>query len=193
MMGPVDPDLDDTAPPSPARERAYGEALAALEDTVVLTAGSRPRPAAGVAAVGGASDATEDAARLRVELPDGASAPLEGIVVVGRAPRPEPTWSEPVQLLRVTSPRKEVSGTHLELRRIGSTVVATDLRSTNGTIATLAGHRARPLLRGESIVVGPGTRLDLGEGVVLRILEGDAPSERHPAAAPGGEPPEDTV
>ena len=50
------------------------------------------------------------------------------------------------------------------------TVVATDMRSTNGTVVQMPGAAPRTLIRGESAVLVPGTRIDLGEGAVLDIL-----------------------
>jgi len=94
-------------------------------------------------------------------------------VTAGRAPR----------LVRVTSPLKEVSSTHIELRQIGSSVVVTDLRSTNGSIVMIPGSVPRKLRQGESVVVSPGTLVDIGDGNILQILPMQrraAPEERQP-------------
>lgn len=74
------------------------------------------------------------------------------------------------RLVRVPSPLQEVSGTHLELRQEGASVVITDLRSTNGTIVTLPGGRARTLRPGESLVVTPGAIIDIGDDNRIEIL-----------------------
>ena len=90
-------------------------------------------------------------------------------VRIGRnpaAPRVSPVTAE---LLRVDSPTSIVSSTHLELRREGRRLVATDLRSTNGTIVRAPGGTRR-MRSGESIVVAPGTSLDLGDGTIVEIL-----------------------
>jgi hypothetical protein len=63
-----------------------------------------------------------------------------------------------------------MSATHLELRVVGGTLVASDMRSTNGTIVQLPGAAPRTLIRGESAVVVAGTRIDLGEGAVLDLV-----------------------
>ncbi len=88
-------------------------------------------------------------------------------IVVGPAPR----------LVRVESPQREVSATHLELRQTGSTVVVTDLRSTNGTTVLVPGSTPRKLRQGESVVVSPGTLVDIGDENVLQIL----PLDRRPS------------
>ncbi len=81
-------------------------------------------------------------------------------VIRGTAPR----------LVRVPSPLKEVSSTHLEIRQVGSSIVVTDLRSTNGSVVTIPGSVPRKLRQGESVVVSPGTRVDIGDGNILTML-----------------------
>ncbi|TYL52394.1 FHA domain-containing protein [Agromyces mariniharenae] len=98
--------------------------------------------------------------------------PVTGPVLIGRRPHaprvPDPRGVVP-ELVTVASPRAVVSGTHLELRVEGTRVVATDLRSTNGTIVRSAAG-VRRMRAGESIVVAPGTRLDLGDDTIIEIL-----------------------
>jgi hypothetical protein len=98
--------------------------------------------------------------------------PVTGPVLIGRRPFasrvPDPHGPAP-ELVTVASPRAVVSGTHLELRVEGTRVVATDLRSTNGTIVRSA-TGTRRMRAGESIVVAPGTRLDLGDDTIIEIL-----------------------
>ena len=74
-----------------------------------------------------------------------------------------------MSLVRADSPTGVVSSTHLELRAEGRRLVATDLRSTNGTVVRSASgvRRLRP---GESVVVTPGTALELGGETVVEIL-----------------------
>lgn len=119
----------------------------------------------------------------------GAPHPVTGPVLIGRrplAPRiPDPAGAP--ELVSVASPRAVVSGTHLELRLEGTRLVATDLRSTNGTIVQSASG-SRRMRAGESIVVAPGTRLDLGDDTIVEIL----PSHLDPSSEPGqtaGSPP----
>ncbi len=92
-------------------------------------------------------------------------------VLIGRRPvKPRIGASGPQpELLTVSSPGAVVSGTHLELRIVGSRLVATDLHSTNGTVLR-TGSGARRLRAGESIVVLPGSSLDLGDGTIVEIL-----------------------
>jgi hypothetical protein len=109
----------------------------------------------------------------RVLLLDGTEIPLDRPVYLGRKPTPPriPTGVPP-RLVPLPSPGRELSATHLELSVVGGALVASDLRSTNGTIVRLPGAAPRTLIRGESTVVVPGTRLDLGDGAVVDILSG---------------------
>ena len=90
---------------------------------------------------------------------------------VGRRPQPPrvPHAVAP-HLVRVDSPQREVSGTHLEIRQVGSSIVVRDLATTNGSIVHLPGSIPRTLRQGESIVVSPGTLIDIGDENVIHIL-----------------------
>ncbi len=97
-------------------------------------------------------------------------------MLIGRrplAPRIPDVHGAAPELVAVPSPRAVVSGTHLELRLEGSRLVATDLRSTNGTIVRSASG-SRRMRAGESIVVAPGTSLDLGDDTIIEILPAPA-------------------
>lgn len=96
---------------------------------------------------------------------------LDRPAVVGRRPSsPRIDSGIPPRLVTVTSPRQVVSSSHVEVRQHGSSVVVTDLRSTNGSFVVFPGQEARALRRGESIAVTPGTLVDIGDGNVIEIL-----------------------
>jgi hypothetical protein len=98
--------------------------------------------------------------------------PLDPPVIVGRRPRPPRVvrGAEP-RLVTVPSPLGEISGTHVAVRQESGAIVVTDLGSTNGTAVLAPGADRLALRPGESLVVVPGTRVDLGDGVVLEILD----------------------
>jgi pSer/pThr/pTyr-binding forkhead associated (FHA) protein len=58
----------------------------------------------------------------------------------------------------------------VEILQEADTVVVTDLGSTNGTTVTLAGFAPRTLRQGESLVVGAGTIVDIGDGIRILIV-----------------------
>jgi hypothetical protein len=153
-----------------------------LADTV-LTAG-RPSvaPSPGVATATEATGRTTIGAySIRVGL-EGAPIPLDVPCHVGRNPAPPRVVDGPApRLVRVESPGREVSSTHLEVRQVGSSVVVRDLRSTNGSIVMVPGSAPRTLRQGESVVVSPGTLVDLGDDIILQIL----PMQRSGSGATG--------
>jgi hypothetical protein len=111
----------------------------------------------------------------RVLLPDRTVVEVDAPVLVGRKPSTPRIHVGPApKLIAMPSPGREMSATHLELRRVGDSLVASDMRSTNGTVVLLPDAAPRTLIRGESAVVVPGTRIDLGEGAVLEILAPDS-------------------
>ena len=107
----------------------------------------------------------------RLKMADGVIVSLDLTVYLGRRPSvPRIASDRRVRLVAVPSVGKEVSATHLELRWTGDAVVATDMRSTNGSTVMVPGNPPRTLLRGESAVVTPGSLIDLGDGNVLELL-----------------------
>ncbi|WP_445445045.1 FHA domain-containing protein [Clavibacter sp. km3a] len=112
-------------------------------------------------AAGGASPVDAGTERIPLDVP----------VLVGRRPRPPRiVRGAPPRLVAVPSPLGEISGTHLSVRQEAGAIVVTDLDSTNGTVVLAPGAERLALRPGESLVVVPGTRVDVGDGVVLEIL-----------------------
>lgn len=105
--------------------------------------------------------------RLGERAPERVDAP----VYVGRQPRsPRVTGGVLPRLVRVESPSREVSATHIELRPTREGLLLTDLESTNGTVVRQPGTGVRRLESGESLPVVPGTLIDIGDGNVIEIL-----------------------
>jgi hypothetical protein len=175
-------DLEDTITRVPPPKAAAAESLGAESLGGELPAlveppapASRPLPVVVEPVIPEVADLVEAPAEpkpvFRALFADGTEVPLDVTVYVGRKPSiprihtgPEP------RLVTVRSPGRELSATHLELRVVGGAVVASDMRSTNGTVVQLPGAAPRMLIRGESAVVVPGTRIDLGDGAALDIL-----------------------
>lgn len=101
----------------------------------------------------------------------GQAYPLDAVHYFGRNPRqPRIPLPDPSRLVPVVSGSKSVSATHLEIKQIGDSIVATDLKSTNGTSVIAPQGHWRRLRQGESVVVVPGTFIDIGDGNVIEIL-----------------------
>ncbi|WP_255461285.1 FHA domain-containing protein [Glaciihabitans sp. INWT7] len=97
--------------------------------------------------------------------------PLDAPALIGRNPvAPRIAIGGVPRLVRVPSPGREVSSTHLELRQQGASVIVTDLRSTNGTVVSIPGTSSQKLRQGESLVVSAGTVVDIGDGNLVEIL-----------------------
>lgn len=96
--------------------------------------------------------------------------PLDREVFVGRNPAPPriPGGALP-RLISVSSPTSDVSRTHVAVKQLGSSVIVTDLRSTNGSRIEVPGSGIRTLRQGESMVVSAGTRIDIGDGNVIEV------------------------
>lgn len=110
-------------------------------------------------------------ARYRFSVNSAEPIPLDVPALIGRDPRPPRVASAVIpRFVRVDSPRREVSGTHLELRQDGTSVIVTDMRSTNGTVITVPGMPEFTLHAGGSMVVAPGTTLDLGDDNIVEIM-----------------------
>lgn len=179
------PDLDDTIR---SVDRAAATAVGGdLDDTIV----GRPGPASTGVAASAPPRAPESATPAQPSKPEAAPPParygfrigrsertvlLDVAAYVGRSPSsPRISNGELPKLIRVQSPKGEVSGTHLEIRQLGTSVIVTDLRSTNGSTVSVPGSAPRSLRQGEAMVVTPGTLVDIGDGNVIEIL----PLQRH--------------
>jgi pSer/pThr/pTyr-binding forkhead associated (FHA) protein len=164
------PDAPSVADAALVRDAALGPDAAVTTDEPPVAA--HPSSEAAVSVASGVP---------AFRIGDGPPHPIVAPVLIGRRPlAPRMAWATGVvpELLAVDSPGAIVSGTHLELRVEGSRLVATDLRSTNGTLVRSLGG-ARRMRAGESIVVSPGTILDLGDGTIVEILLPlAAPAER---------------
>jgi len=116
---------------------------------------------------------------FRLRLADGTLVPLDQPVYLGRkpsVPRIHPGGTP--LLVTLDSPMREVSSTHLELSMVGATIVASDTKSTNGSVLRVPGAAPCTLIGGASAVVTPGTVIELGDGNLIELLAPDA------AAAP---------
>jgi hypothetical protein len=113
---------------------------------------------------------TSTAAHYRFRIADTVVG-LDKTAFIGRKPgRPRVIRDESLRLVHVPSAHQEVSKTHLEVRQRGASVIVTDLGSTNGSVVNIPGSTPRTLRPGESMVVTPGTLVDIGDGNLVEIL-----------------------
>jgi hypothetical protein len=177
-------DLDDTIVTAGSARR--GHAAARDDDTIVRhrAASSATEQNGRPALVEPGKPFLEAQQHFSFRINTHSPIPLDVPAFIGRRPiRPRVHGAVAPRLVRVPSPLQEVSGTHVEVSQQGTSVVITDLRSTNGTIVRMPGVPPLKLRQGESVVVLPGTLVDIGDGNVLEIL----PMRRliAPSGAPG--------
>lgn len=106
----------------------------------------------------------------RLVFSTGEVVPLERDVVVGRRPRAiaEPGRQEP-QIVPVPSPKQQISRTHCQIRVDDWEVRVKDMGSNNGTFLTRPGEAALRLSDKTPMILQVGDRLDLGEGISIRM------------------------
>lgn len=90
---------------------------------------------------------------------------------IGRRPRATPLTHSTARLVTVPSPAQEVSATHALVSQHDGDVVVTDLKSTNGTLVELPDGSQLRLHAMVATVIPPGSRILLGDGVVVELLE----------------------
>lgn len=170
-------------------------AAGALGAEAFAPAASRPLPTALVRSVSvpvepepaAEPPAAPAESRWWLRLPDGRELRVDERVEFGRLPRrarPAPARSErsaSAVRVRVGSPRREISGRHLELSRVGGRIVARDLASKNGTVVS-SGARQIHLAERSELVLLAGDVLDLGDSFAVALIDRGAPE---PSPAPG--------
>jgi hypothetical protein len=168
-----DEDFDDTiiVPSRPLRLTRTPDGDPA-ENTIIVARPDPRQPAKAPSPVGVPAPEADPAPPVyRVRVGNASAVGLEAPIYVGRKPSvPRIVVGPTPRLIDVPSPRHEVSATHVEVRQNGSSVIVTDLGSTNGTLVRAPGSEPLRLRQGESVVVIPGTVVDIGDGNCIDIL-----------------------
>jgi len=159
-----EPEGSDSAGSAPAVAGDHdGETISVAQARALRTAGivdSVPAPLA----------EPRPPAPGRVRLSTGQTLLLDRTVVIGRRPRAtRVTGTDLPHLVAVDSPQQDISRSHIELRVEGDSIVATDLRTTNGTTLIRQGGDPVRLHPAEPTVVVPGDVIDLGDGVTVTV------------------------
>jgi pSer/pThr/pTyr-binding forkhead associated (FHA) protein len=142
---------------------------------VVPSPAPAPGPAGALPVTAGATSAagTTHAPVPRLALSTGARVPVDGVVLIGRAPQADraPDGAE-TRLVTVPSPEQDISRTHAEVRLELGRVLVTDLYSTNGITVAGGGLPPRRITAGEAVAVSEGDVVDLGDGVTFTVEPG---------------------
>ena len=108
--------------------------------------------------------------RFRLRHINGTKHLLTKPLIIGRLPAAPLRGGQAVNLVMVASPEGLVSSTHARVEVQGDVVVVTDLRSTNGTRVMIPGQPTVLLAPGDSMALGVGAIIDLGDGNRLEVL-----------------------
>ncbi|MEY4533355.1 MAG: hypothetical protein RI926_1124 [Actinomycetota bacterium] len=160
---------DDTVIPETTDE--YNTLIGSLMDTSLgLGALIEPPEAELHGDAGDTAPQQELVTRFRLRHINGTKHLLSKPVIIGRLPAAPLRGDQAVNLVVVASPDGLVSSTHARVEVQGDVVVVTDLRSTNGTRVIIAGQPTTLLAPGDSMALGVGAIIDLGDGNRLEVL-----------------------
>jgi hypothetical protein len=206
VPGPPRPSTDSAScgPFGPTRTRSIeGAAVRPAEDgdEVGPDPGTGPGPGVGTDTAASEEAAVPDTGPTRARTPavhvtgTGRLA-LDRATVVGRRPHPSRApYPAEARVLPVSSPGQRVSRSHLLLRPDGDRVLATDLGSANGTwLCPVLGPPVALPARTET-PVPEAACLDLGDGVLIKVLgldDGERTRSTGPADGRGGSTPGST-
>ena len=159
---------DDTVIPETTDE--YNTLIGSLMDTSLGLSGLIEEVEESSGDVGDTAPQQELISRFRLRHINGTKYELTKPLIMGRLPAAPLRGDRGVTLVVLASPEGVVSSTHARVEVLGDVVVVTDLRSTNGTRVINPGQPTVLLAPGDSMALGVGAIIDLGDGNRLEVL-----------------------
>ena len=159
---------DDMVIPETTDE--YNTLIGSLMDTSLGLSGLIEEEEESSGDVGDTAPQQELISRFRLRHINGTKYELTKPLIMGRLPAAPLRGDRGVTLVVLASPDGVVSSTHAQVEVLGDVVVVTDLRSTNGTRVINPGQPTVLLAPGDSMALGVGAILDLGDGNRLEVL-----------------------
>ena len=159
---------DDTVIPETTDE--YNTLIGSLMDTSLGLSGLVEEVEESSGDVGDTAPQQELISRFRLRHINGTKYELTKPLIMGRLPAAPLRGDRGVTLVVLASPDGVVSSTHARVEVLGDVVVVTDLRSTNGTRVINPGQPTVLLAPGDSMALGVGAIIDLGDGNRLEVL-----------------------
>ncbi|MEG0299477.1 MAG: FHA domain-containing protein [Aurantimicrobium sp.] len=159
---------DDTVIPETTDE--YNTLIGSLMDTSLGLSGLIEEVEESSGDVGDTAPQQELISRFRLRHINGTKYELTKPLIMGRLPAAPLRSDRGVTLVVLASPDGVVSSTHARVEVLGDVVVVTDLRSTNGTRVINPGQPTVLLAPGDSMALGVGAIIDLGDGNRLEVL-----------------------
>jgi hypothetical protein len=160
--------VSDTVIPETTDE--YNTLIGSLMDTSLGLSGLIDAPEEEITNAGETAPQQELVSRFRLRHINGTKHLLSKPLIIGRLPAAPLRGGQAVNLVMVASPDGLVSSTHARVEVQGDVVVVTDLRSTNGTRVIIPGQPTVLLAPGDSMALGVGAIIDLGDGNRLEVL-----------------------
>jgi len=107
----------------------------------------------------------------RLAFSSGELVVIDRTALIGRSPKASGMLADglPPEIIKVESPEKDISRTHLELRVEGWQVLAIDLDSANGTFVTVPGRAQQRLRPDVPFIIQPGSRVRLADELEFRF------------------------
>ncbi len=159
---------DDTVIPETTDE--YNTLIGSLMDTSLGMSGLIEEVEDSSGDNGDTAPQQELISRFRLRHINGTKYLLTKPLIMGRLPAAPLRGDRGVTLVVLASPDGVVSSTHARVEALGDVVVVTDLRSTNGTRVINPGQPTVLLAPGDSMALGVGAIIDLGDGNRLEVL-----------------------
>ena len=159
---------DDTVIPETTDE--YNTLIGSLMDTSLGLSGLIEEVEESSGDIGDTAPQQELISRFRLRHINGTKYELTKPLIMGRLPAAPLRGDRGVTLVVLASPDGVVSSTHARVEVLGDVVVVTDLRSTNGTRVINPGQPTVLLAPGDSMALGVGAIIDLGDGNRLEVL-----------------------
>ena len=159
---------DDTVIPETTDE--YNTLIGSLMDTSLGLSGLIEEVEESSGDIGDTAPQQELISRFRLRHINGTKYELTKPLIMGRLPAAPLRGDRGVTLVVLASPEGVVSSTHARVEVLGDVVVVTDLRSTNGTRVINPGQPTVLLAPGDSMALGVGAIIDLGDGNRLEVL-----------------------
>lgn len=159
---------DDTVIPETTDE--YNTLIGSLMDTSLGLSGLSEEVEESSGEGGDTAPQQELVSRFRLRHINGTKYLLSKPLILGRLPAAPLRGDRAVNLVVLASPDGVVSSTHARVEVLGDVVVVTDLRSTNGTRVINPGQSPVLLAPGDSMALGVGAIIDLGDGNRLEVL-----------------------
>ncbi|MEG3034377.1 MAG: FHA domain-containing protein [Aurantimicrobium sp.] len=159
---------DDTVIPETTDE--YNTLIGSLMDTSLGLSGLIEEVEESSGDVRDTAPQQELISRFRLRHINGTKYELTKPLIMGRLPAAPLRGDRGVTLVVLASPDGVVSSTHARVEVLGDVVVVTDLRSTNGTRVINPGQPTVLLAPGDSMALGVGAIIDLGDGNRLEVL-----------------------